>query len=417
MTQPTDQPTGGTFGAIAPVAPGQLGTPLDPTEALAFLDALGRWRDDRQRELDQLDKAAIQSPDSTKLTGDVVLSMALWKSVSDRYDLLVATWDSGRVGVSELERMSALVWGRLDATLDPALLTRAASSDLSGLAVSLPEACRLSDALAAQLRVRLALDPSGLEVAERVRQLRAQLERIRDQIAIEADPTARTAAEAQMAEFADRLGLMKEKAARGGDVGGLLGPLELEATKFERDLIVNAATKREVEAQVDRARVLRADLLVRAGALKQLVAQCVNAVDSSPRYAVPDVAALGPTPSEPAAVGDYVRRLEQVSRAMTHAQDAYAAALRDHEELVSRLDAYHAKAESIGVTDQTDVERIYEIARAELDRRPTRMVIAGQLISLFQLYVCADDSPSANQPARPIPHPSTVDRLAQKEAP
>ena len=46
----------------------------------------------------------------------MLLSMALWKAVADRHDLLVATWDSGRVGQAELERLSTLVWGRLDAS-------------------------------------------------------------------------------------------------------------------------------------------------------------------------------------------------------------------------------------------------------------------------------------------------------------
>jgi hypothetical protein len=45
--------------------------------------------------------------------------------------------------------MSTLIWGRLDA------------ATASGLSVSLPEACRLSDALLSQLRVKLGLDPSG----------------------------------------------------------------------------------------------------------------------------------------------------------------------------------------------------------------------------------------------------------------
>jgi hypothetical protein len=395
MTQSSGQDAGGVLGTTAPSAPGRLGTPLDAAEALEYLDELGRWRDDRRRELDQLDQAAIQAPDSAKLTGDIVLSMALWKSVSDRYDLLVATWDSGRVQTAELERMSALVWGRLDATLDPALLAQAPSTDMSALAVSLPEACRLSDALAGQLRVRLSLDPSGLEVAERVRQLRVQLERIRDQVELESDPGSRATAAAQQQEFVTRLDLIKEKSGRGGDVGGLLGPLELEATRFERDLIVNAATRRQAEAQVDKARVLRADLLVRAGALKQLVAQCVAAVDSSPRYAVPDVSALGATPTDPVAVTEFLRRLDQVSRAMTLAQDAYAAALRDHEELVSRLDAYRAKAGSVGVEDKADAERIFEMAAAELARRPTRMKIAGRLVELYQSYLADADQKGA----------------------
>ena len=66
-----------------------------------------------------LDEAALAAPDAAAYTGDLLLSMALWKAVADRHDLLVATWDSGRVGQTELERLSTLVWGRLDATRAP----------------------------------------------------------------------------------------------------------------------------------------------------------------------------------------------------------------------------------------------------------------------------------------------------------
>ena len=58
----------------------------------------GRWRDAPAPELDELDKAALQAPTGSAATGDILLSMALWKAVSDRYELLMATWDSGRVG-------------------------------------------------------------------------------------------------------------------------------------------------------------------------------------------------------------------------------------------------------------------------------------------------------------------------------
>src|SRR5688572_11853064 len=133
----------------APVAPGQMGSTLDARAAEVYVGELGRWRDARRRELDELDKAALQAANGTTATGDILLSMALWKAVSDRYELLRATWSSGRVGVTELTRMSTLIWGRLDA------------SAASGLSVSLPEACRLSDALLSQLRVKLGLDPSG----------------------------------------------------------------------------------------------------------------------------------------------------------------------------------------------------------------------------------------------------------------
>ena len=147
--------------------------------------------------------------------------MALWKAVSDRYELLIATWNSGRVGTTELMRMSTLIWGRLDA------------ATASGLSVSLPEACRLSDALLSQLRVKLGLDPSGMEITDRVRQLRAQMERIRDQIDLEPAGGVQQQAALEQSRLARRLRDLAEKAGRGGDVAGLLGPLEIEASTFE----------------------------------------------------------------------------------------------------------------------------------------------------------------------------------------
>jgi hypothetical protein len=120
-----------------------MGSALQAQAAQVYLDELGRWRDGRRHELDELDKAALQAPTGSTATGDILLSMALWKAVSDRYELLLATWNSGRVGVTELMRLSTLIWGRLDA------------ATASGLSVSLPEACRLSDALLSQLRVKL----------------------------------------------------------------------------------------------------------------------------------------------------------------------------------------------------------------------------------------------------------------------
>lgn len=375
----------GAGSATAPVAPGRLGTPLEPEAARAYLDELGHWRDARRRELDELDRAALGATDGAALTGDVALSLALWKATSDRYDLLVATWDGGRVGVVERERLASLIWGRLAATLDRSLLAPD-GAPVAGLAVSLPEACRLSDALAGQLRARLALDPSGGEAAERIRQLRAQMERIRDQVALE--PSARRDEPARrQEELGGRLERIVEKAGRGGDVGGLLGPLEAEAATFERDLIIGGARRREATARVARARALRADLETREAALRTLVDRCVAAVDPAPRYAVPDVDALGAVPNTPAALDAYLRRLEQVGRAMTVAQDAYARATAGRDELASRLDAYAAKARALGLAASAEVARAHAMAREELDRRPTRLAIATRLVELYQAYL------------------------------
>ena len=72
---------------------------------------------------------------------------------------------------------------------------------------------------------------------------------------------------------------------------------------------------------------------------------------------------------------------------MSHAQDAYRQALADHEELGGRLDAYRSKAVALRVADVPDVARAYTMAREALDRRPCRMVLARQLVDLYQTYV------------------------------
>src|SRR4051794_24924894 len=167
----------------APVAPGKLGEAVEVMAMQTYLGELDAWVRYRKDELGELDAAALASPRRDELSGDMTLSMALWKAVSDRQQLLLAVWGGGRVLQADRERLSTLIWGRLDATLDPAALAK--QGGVAGaLAVSLPEACRLSDALAGQLRQRLALDPAADENAARVKDLRASLDRIRDQVAL-----------------------------------------------------------------------------------------------------------------------------------------------------------------------------------------------------------------------------------------
>jgi hypothetical protein len=360
---------------IAPDAPGRMGSALEPTAAATYLDALGRWREARRIELDELDATAMAGAGGLAATSDIMLSMALWKAVSDREALLQATWSSGRVGATELTRLATLIWGRLDA------------ATASGLSVSLPEACRLSDALVAQLRVRLGLDPSGAEVTERIRQLRAQMERIRDQVDLEPAGTGQQQAAETQSKLARRLKEIADKAGRGGDVVGLLGPLEIEAATFERDLIVTGARRRDAAGLVRRAREQRAELEAREVALQGIAEECIARVDPAPRYAVPDVDALGKVPNTAELLEPYLRRLDQVSRAMTLAQTAYTGALQERDELDGRLEAYRAKALATGVAGVPDVNQAYQLARNALDARPTRMALARQLVTLYQTYL------------------------------
>ena len=392
---------------ITPEPPGRIGAAISPEDAQLYLEALGGWRDGRRAELDRLDEAALNATDgssgssgTTGLTGDVLLSMALWKAVADRHDLLVATWDSGRAGRAERERLATLIWGRLDATLDPRLAQRPdVPSSRGALAVSLPEAMRLSDALAASLRARLSLDPADADVTSRLRQLRAQLERVRDLVRAE-PPDTHEAFFGKLVKLDTRLGEMVEKARRGADVGGLVGPLEADAARTERDLIVGSATRAEAARDVTRARELRAELEARGSAIRDLAARCVVAVTPAPRLAVPDVAALGPVPQSLAEVETYLARLATVSRALNLAHAAYATALEEREVLRGQLEAYAIKATmtdstgsgSSGASD--DLGELFRRAQDVLRAEPADMARARALVSAHQAYVTSRSTPT-----------------------
>jgi hypothetical protein len=350
------------------------------------------WVDGRRRELDLLDAAVLKSPHRAQLTRDMMLSLALWKAVKDRLDLLLATWDSGRVGLTERERMAALIWGRLDATLDPSLLAADANRDAGsplgtdGLSVSLPEACRLADAMAAQLRTRLKLDPDADQVTARLRDLRAQIERIRDQVALE-PAGLRNEPEAKLSELAQRVNNMVQRLDRGGDIGGMIGPAEIEAARFERDLIVGGVERREARGLVDKARELRDDLESRQAAMEQLVTQCVRRVVPAPRYAVPDPEALGPLPNTRPELEDYLEKLHRVGRAMQVVQDAYTQALQQHEDLVDRLAGQRSRAVRLGFGSNADLTALDALATDILTRRPSPVPLATELVEAYEVFV------------------------------
>jgi hypothetical protein len=365
----------------APTAPGKLGEAIEPALIQRYLADLDSWLRARQDELDELDRAALAAGRGGELTGDMSLTLAMWKAIHDRYQLVFATWDGGRVLQQERERISTLIWGRLDG----------ASGMPGGLAVSLPEACRLNDALTGQLRTKLALAPDATAQVARVRELRAQLERIRDQVGLE-PATTRDQAVNKLAGLMARLEQINDRAERGADVGGMLAPLEIDATTYERDLIVGNARRRDARSKVLSARELRADLVARAQALEKLAAQCVATVDTAPRYAVPDVDALGPVPVTPDEIDDYLQRLDRVSQAMELAQHKYADALAEHTDLVGLLDAYVAKAAAAGVADSPDLVESEKQARAVLGRTPAPMTVAQQLVTTYQTWLQKETS-------------------------
>ena len=184
-------------GTTRPDRPRPVGpAPRSPRTALRYLEALGTWRDEPQgRARRARRRRRSAAADGTAYTGDLLLSMALWKAVADRHDLLVATWDSGRVGRHRAGAALHPGLGRLDATARARAASRAPAAHPGprALAVSLPEACRLSDALAARCAPRLGLDPvGGRPRRPRLRALRASVERVRDLVDRAAGPAAGT---------------------------------------------------------------------------------------------------------------------------------------------------------------------------------------------------------------------------------
>jgi hypothetical protein len=384
------------MATTAPAAPGRLGRPLEPVQVQTYLTELEEWLRGRRAELDEIDAAALTARRADELTSDLTLSMALWKAAADRHQLLVATWDGGRAGPTERERLSVLVWGHLQ--------DAPASGGGAGLALSLPEACRLSDALAGQLRTRLALDPAADAHARRLSDLRVALDRLRDQVALEPDDS-RPAAQRTLDVLTERTDACAERAGRGGDVGGLLGPLENDVARFERDLIVGGARRRTARERISVATDRLAELEAREGALTQLARRAVQTVSPAPRHAVPDVSALGPVPEDETALTAYLARLDRVDAAMTLAQHRYATAIEERDELLSRVDGYAVKAAAVGVGQLPDVRTAERTAREVLAREPAPIPVAHQLVEAFQAWV----EWSASEGVARLPDPAVTE--------
>ena len=360
---------------VMPPAPGQLGVAARPADLLDYLGRLDAWLAQRRQELDSLDAQIQSTGRQAELTGDVTLALALWQAVKTRQDLVLRTWDSGRVGQVELERLSGLIWGRLD--------TQASSVDqLRSMAVSLPEAGRLCDALVAQLRTRLNTDPNAEQQLIRLRNLRAQLERIRDQIGLE-PPSQQPAAQAKLGSLAERTDDLYAKRQRGGDIGGLLGPLEIDAARYERDLIVNAAQRREARDLVTRAREAVTALGAREQAVRQVAAQAATRVWPLPAAGVPDLAALGPIPNTKAALEPYLARLAEYGAALEAAHRDLAATLSEVGRAEDLLGALAAKARALGWSDDPTLTAIAGLLGAQFEAGPTVLPVVNELLAAY----------------------------------
>jgi hypothetical protein len=348
-----------TANDSTPIAPGRLGEAIDASELLTYLSGLGNWVDRQRKELDRLGAAALASQQPDSYTSDIVLAETLWEATRKRRESLEIVWDSGRADAVARERMSQLIWGRLDS---------GGGAEL----VSLVEAVRLADALVSQLTTR------------------AELERSRELAA--SDPEAAQ----RVSTLRNRLEALAEKAGRGADVTGPLGQLVHDSARLERDLIVASSQKRDLARDARKAADDAAAAERREPVLRALAERCRREIVDPPRLAIPDVSKLGPVPQTRAELDAWTARLALVNRAFEAVEDAYAGQLRERAELRYRLSGYHAKAESSGRSASPTVAAGYVEAKAAVDSTPCDLRLARFYVEQYQFLT--RDLPSASAP-------------------
>jgi hypothetical protein len=381
-------------GTVAPTAPGRLGVPVQAPEAQTYLFALREWVAQRRADLGEVDRAVLKlsQAEQVAITNDLTVALTFWKAVSDRLTLLETTFDGGRVGPVEAERLSTLIHGRLDSNTTEHLSLPSSGS----LAVSLPEACRLLDSLTRTLQARASLAPGAAEATQRITLVRAGIERTRDQIPLVPAGAQRDEATEKITRLDRRMDDLVERARRGADVGGIIGPLEIDVAVLERDLIVAAAERASAARSRVRTQQQVEELDARAAAIRALERACLEAITPAPHLAIPNVRALGPVPQAAAELTAYRGKLERVSRALDLAHETYAAGLAERDEVVGLVGAVGAMAASATLAPEAadDVAELRRRLDETLAAQPLPIARARALAAAFAAYVDAATRPA-----------------------
>ena len=175
---------------------------------------------------------------------------------------------------------------------------------------------------------------------------------------------------------------MIAEADRGGDVGGTLAPLEIRAAQLERDLIVGHAERATLAQQIAQAKVRRQALADRAASLATLVTQVREAVTPAPKYAVPQVDALGDVPSTAESLIPYLAKLDQVDAALNIVEQANQRALTAKADLTTRLTGLRR---SLGDRPQSDLVKQLDGQISQLlTASPVPVDVVARLIDAYQ---------------------------------
>lgn len=360
----------------SPWPPGSLQVAPTAPQMLTYLDALSDWLQTQRAGLDRLD-ARIQRLGDPAGGMDMATTLSIWQAIKQRQDDLLRVWDSGRVIETDLAKLAGLIWSPLSDMLTPG----ASLNTGAGLNVSLPEACRMLDALITQLSSRYQFSQTDGQVNVRLQNLRAQVERIRQQAALD-PPDIQATTEPTVTALAGAVDQMVAQCDRGGDIGGSLPPLEIRAARLERDLIVSHAERATLARQVSQAASRRQGLADRAEAVGALVAQVRQTVTPPPKYAVPQVQALGDVPDTPELLTAYLAKLDQVEAALGIVETANRQALAAKTDLTGRLTDLRARA--AGRPQSELAEQLDSQVGHLLATDPTPIDVAARLLDAYQ---------------------------------
>ncbi len=368
-----------TTYATAPDPPAGPGEPLAPVALTHYLQELGRWRQRRQRELDILDEVAAARDDSDDTADDLTMSMALWHAAAQRYDLLVTAAEGAGPGGPDSrsrDRINRLVWGLIEQP----------GTETHNLSLSLPQACRLSDALASALRSRLQVDDSVDLVADRLHAVQSRVDRIAE-LVTDRSAQDRGDYEARLRQIEDGLARLATAEPESSDRRPDVGRLESLAAGTERDLILDAVRRAHGRADPDHVARVRDELVTKADAVRVLAERALGSLTPAPHLAIPDVEALGDVPEDRGELTTFLAGLERVDRALEQAHIAYATTLAHHAELLDRADALAATLSGTGAPTSVDLAGMLSRTIEALHNMPADLQRAAALISAQEAYL------------------------------
>ncbi|MGO0578172.1 hypothetical protein [Ornithinimicrobium panacihumi] len=380
--------------AVAPEPPAGPGDLPEDGAVDRYLAELGRWRMRREHELRALDELTRTHDERDALNVDVTTSMALWHAVAQRHDLLLTTWEAATEGEGERDWVAQLIWGVLEMP----------DGDAQALAITLPEAMRLSDSLATSLRARLGTDEDDLPVADRTAALQDEIDRIRTRLdesgspaegdeADQGDDTEETPdLHAQLQELeteleAVRQGGQPEDDGRAAEVRSELGALQSRLVRIDQASIVATASEAHGRADAEQAAAERDHLVAKGEAVRALAERVLNSVHPAPKLGIPDVTALGDLPSDENELSTYVANLERVGRALDQAHATYAAALAEYADLADRAELLAKTLSGCGAPTSVDLAGMLTAAKESLHNQPADIQRASALIAAQEAYL------------------------------